>query len=71
MRVSLAPRSTSAIFALTYVVPCAACWTLREISCVAAPCSSTADAMVDEISDIRPMVSLISSMALTESRVAA
>jgi hypothetical protein len=44
---------------------------LREISCVAAPCSSTADAMVDEISDIRTMVSLISSMALTESRVAA
>ena len=43
-------------------VPCAACCTLREISCVAAPCSSTAAAMVDEI-DNRSMVLLISLMA--------
>jgi hypothetical protein len=32
-------------------VPWAACCTLREISCVAAPCSSTAAAMVEAISE--------------------
>ena len=31
--------------------PFAARCTLRDISCVAAPCSSTATAMVEEISD--------------------
>src|SRR6202022_649066 len=46
--VPLAPRCTSVMFELTCMVPCAACWTLREISCVAAPCSSTAEAMVEE-----------------------
>ena len=35
------------------------------------PCSSTAAAMVEEISDSRSMVPLISLIALTESRVAA
>jgi hypothetical protein len=34
--------------------PCAACWMLREISCVAA-LLSTAAAMVEAISDMRPM----------------
>ena len=34
----------------------AACWTLREISCVAAPCSSTAEAIAVAISEMRPMV---------------
>jgi hypothetical protein len=48
-------------------VPCAACCTLREISCVAAPCSSTAAAMVDEISDSFSMVPLISLIAPTDS----
>src|SRR5205809_672207 len=48
---SLAPRCTSVMLEETCWVPCAACCTLREISCVAAPCSSTADAIVDEISD--------------------
>src|SRR6478736_9661561 len=48
--VSPAPRCTSVICEETWWVPCAACCTLREISCVAAPCSSTAAAMVDEIS---------------------
>src|SRR5829696_10275624 len=49
--VSLAPRCTSVILEETCWVPWAACCTLREISCVAAPCSSTAAALVDEISD--------------------
>src|SRR5450756_602828 len=39
--VSLAPRSTSAMLEETCEVPWAACWMLRDISCVAAPCSST------------------------------
>ena len=33
-------------------MPCAACCTLREISWVAAPCSSTAAAMVEAISEM-------------------
>jgi hypothetical protein len=41
--ISLAPRCTSAMLEETCCVPCAACCTLREISCVAAPCSSIAD----------------------------
>ena len=48
-------------------VPWAACWTLRAISCVAAPCSSTAAAMVEAISDMPPMVSPISLIAPTDS----
>src|ERR671912_391501 len=67
--VSLAPRWTSVMLDETCWVPCAACCTLREISCVAAPCSSTAAAMVDEISDNLSMVLLISLMALTDSWV--
>jgi hypothetical protein len=53
------------------LVPCAACCTLREISCVAAPCCSTAAAMAEEISDSFSMVPLISLIAFTESWVAA
>src|ERR1700676_2890754 len=49
--VSLAPRCTSVMLEETCMVPWAACCTLREISWVAAPCSSTAAAIVDEISD--------------------
>ena len=49
--VSLAPRCTSMMLAETGWGPWAACCTLREISCVAAPCSSTAAAMAEEISD--------------------
>src|SRR6476646_80407 len=67
--VSLAHCWTSVMCALTCVVPSAACCTLRESSCVAAPCSSTAAAMVDEISDSRTIVPLISLMAVTESSV--
>src|SRR5213083_888026 len=68
--VSLAPRCTSPILEDTCWVPVAACCTLREISCVAAPCSSTAAAMVEEISDRRSMVPLICLIALTDSCVA-
>src|SRR5260221_5075148 len=65
-----APRWTSAILASTCEVPSAARCTFREISWVAAPCSSTADAIVAEISDIRAMVAPISLIAVTESLVA-
>src|SRR5207253_2458270 len=69
--VSVAPRCTSVMLAETICVPCAACCTLREISCVAAPCSSTAAAIAEEISESFPMVPEISWMAPTESWVAA
>src|SRR4030081_1403412 len=69
--VSLAPRCTSVMLDETCWVPWAACCTLREISCVAAPCSSTAAAMVDEISDSLSMVALMSLIAPTHSCVAA
>ena len=52
--VSDAPRWTSAMLAATCEVPSAARWTLREISWVAAPCSSTAEAIADEISKRAP-----------------
>jgi hypothetical protein len=52
-------------------VPWAACCTLREISWVAAPCSSTAAAIVEEMSDSFSMVPEISLIALTDSWVAA
>jgi hypothetical protein len=42
------------------------CRTFRETSIVAAPCSSTAEAMVDAISDICPIVAPISWMAEPE-----
>jgi hypothetical protein len=50
---------------LTSDVPNAACWMLREISCVAAPCSSIAAAMVDATSESRSMVPLICLIAVT------
>ena len=62
--VSLAPRCTSVMLDETCRVPSAACCTLREISWVAAPCSSTAAAMAEEISDSLSMVPLISLIAL-------
>lgn len=67
----MAPCCTSVMLEATSWVPCAACWTLRDISCVAIPCSSTAAAMAEEISEIRPIVPLISLIATTESWVAA
>src|SRR5206468_8534493 len=68
--VSPAPRCTSVMWDETCWVPWAACCTLREISWVAAPCSSTAAAIVEEISDRRSIVPEISRIALTESCVA-
>src|SRR5215467_5415402 len=68
--VSPAPRCTSVMLEETCWVPRAACCTLREISWVAAPCSSTADAMVEEISDSFSMVVLIAWIAPTDSCVA-
>ena len=67
--VSPAPRLTSVILAATSAVPCAARSTLRAISVVAAPCSSTAAAIVEAISEMRPMVPPISLMAATDSPV--
>jgi len=67
----MANGCTSVMFDDTCWVPWAACCTLREISCVAAPCCSTAAAMAEEISDSFSMVPLISLMAFTESCVAA
>src|ERR1700732_3322239 len=69
--VSLAPRCTSVMLDETCMVPSAACCTLREISCVAAPCSSTAAAMADDISDSFSMVPLICWIDATDSCVAA
>jgi len=40
----------------TFLVPCAACWVLRVISWVAAPCSSTAAAMAVATSLTSPMM---------------
>jgi hypothetical protein len=62
--VSAAPRLTSVMLAATWLVPAAACWTLRVISWVAAPCPSTADAMVVAMSEIRPMVPPISLLQI-------
>src|SRR6476619_3326004 len=69
--VSLAPRCTSVMLDETCWVPCAACCTLREISCVAAPCSSTAAAMVEEISDSFSIVAVSVKKTFTDSCVAA
>jgi len=48
-------------------VPRAACCTLRAISCVAEPCSSTALAIAEAISFISLIVAVIPLMALTAS----
>src|SRR5436309_1312270 len=69
--VSPAPRCTSVMLEETCWVPRAACCTLREISWVAAPCSSTAAAMVEDISDNFSIVVLIAWIAPTDSWVAA
>ena len=51
-------------------VPLAACSTLRAISWVAAPCSSTAEATEVVISLIWEMIAVICSLTFTASRVA-
>jgi hypothetical protein len=68
--VLLASSLTPAMLEVTCCVPIAACWTLRAISWVAEPCSSTAAAMDAAISLISPMVEPMPWMALTASRVA-
>src|SRR5450756_735701 len=68
--VALAPWLTRVIFSATSAVPLAASPTLRAISAVAAPCSSTVAAMVDAISEMWVMVAPISLIATTESCVA-
>src|SRR6516164_1978810 len=50
--VSLAPRLTSTMLDATELVPSAAWLTLRAISLVAAPCSSTAAAIVAVICEM-------------------
>ena len=64
--VSPAPRFTSLMLDATSEVPFAAWCTLWAMSCVAAPCCSTAAAMVPVISEMRLMVAPISLMASTE-----
>src|SRR3979490_1218558 len=49
--VSLDPRLTSVTSEATCVLSCADCCTFRAISCVAAPCCSTAAAMAEETSE--------------------
>ena len=68
--VSEAPRCTSMMFVETSLVPCEACCTLREISWVAAPCCSTAAAIVEAISASRSIVPEISRIAPTDYCVA-
>ena len=68
--VSLAPRCTSVMLDDTCWAACETCCTLRDISLVAEPCCSTADAIDDAISDIRSMVLPISLIAATKSCVA-
>ena len=54
----------------TSPVPVEACWTLRAISWVAAPCSSTAEAMVVEMPLISSIVFWIELIASTVPLVA-
>ncbi len=68
--VSDAPRCTLAMFEVTSEVPSAAFITLREISLVAALCSSTAEAIDDAISEIWAIVLPISLMPAADSCVA-
>ena len=56
---------TPTMFDDTSCVPAEACWTLREISCVAAACSSMAAAIAAVIWSISRMVPPIDSIAWT------
>jgi len=68
-RTFAAVASTSATLSMTLREPSAACWTLRAISFVATPCSSTAAAMLAPIVSIRRIVSVTALIALTASSV--
>ena len=50
---------TPLILSETFLVLCAACWVLRVISCVAAPCCSTAAAIAVATSFTSPIMLLI------------
>jgi hypothetical protein len=58
------------MFELTSWVPRAASWTLREISLVAEPCSSIAEAIAVPIWSISVMTSTTFLIALTVSSLA-
>ncbi len=68
--VSLAPARTDSIWPVTCRVPCAASWTFRAISRVAAPCSSIAEAMWVAMPDMSSIVPLTPWTASTAPRVA-
>ena len=65
--VSPAACWTPTTFAEISPVPSAACCTLRAISCVAEPCSSTALAIAEAISFISLIVDVIPRIAVTAS----
>jgi His/Glu/Gln/Arg/opine family amino acid ABC transporter permease subunit len=65
----LAAFETPTMLLETFCVPEAACWMLRAISAVAAPCSSTAAATVVAISDILSMIWPMPLMVSTASWV--
>ena len=68
--VSVAPLLTSVMLDAVWLVPSAACCTLRAISLVAAPCSSIAAAIAAVTCEILSIVVPISLIALTELPVA-
>ena len=67
--VSFAACATDVMFSVTCDSPIAASDTFRAISRVVAVCSSTALAMVVEMSCICAMMPLMSSITVTASRV--
>ena len=69
--VAVAPLLTSPMLLATCDVPCAACPTLRTISCMAAFCCSTAPAIAPAIDWTWPMVEPVSLMTRTKSAVVA
>jgi hypothetical protein len=66
----LAAWLTPAMFEETSFVLSAVCWTLRAISAVAVPCSSTAEAMFVAIALIYSIVVVIPLIACTAPAVA-
>ena len=72
--VSSAAPDTTATFSAAELVPSAACSTARAISLVAAPCSSTAAAMAEEITDagddgIRAMITVAGNPVLAQMKM--
>jgi hypothetical protein len=69
--VSWVPRETSTMFDETSWVPDAARWTFSAISRVAAPCSSTAEAMAVAVSEMSPMTLPMAWIDSTASQISA